>query len=157
MDEIYRLKELAEKEIGMIADHGELNPELLDSATKAVCLMNAIKDYEMKEEGNFNSYSLDYSEDGTGRMSRDGYSNNYSGSRMRSAITGRYVSSRDSSSGRRSSNYSNDSYRDSYRDGYSGHEKMDLIRDLEMKMEQANSDRERQNIRETIEIIRRQN
>ena len=146
MENIHKLKELTEREIGMIADHGDLNPELLDSATKAVCLMNAIKDYEMKEAGNFNSYSLDYGDDG---MSRDGYSNNYSGSRMRSTITGRYTSSRDG--------MYRDSYNDSYRDGYSGHDKMDLVKDLEMRMHNANSDREREFIRETIDIIKRQN
>jgi hypothetical protein len=146
MENIHKLKELTEREIGMIADHGDLNPELLDSATKAVCLMNAIKDYEMKEAGNFNSYSLDYGDDG---MSRDRYSNNYSGSRMRSTITGRYTSSRDG--------MYRDSYNDSYRDGYSGHDKMDLIKDLEMKMRNANSDRDRESIRETIDIIKRQN
>ena len=150
MDSIYRLKELTEQEIGMIADHGELNPELLDNATKALCLMNAIKDYEMKEAGEYNSYSLGYEDDG---MSRDGYSNNYSGARMRSRVTGRYMSSRDS----RDRNYSNESYRDNYRDGYSGHDKMDLIKDLEMKMHSATNDRDRQSIRETIEIIKRQN
>jgi hypothetical protein len=154
MENIRKLKELTEREIGMIANHGDLNPELLENAMKAVCLMNAIEDYEMKEAGEFNSYSLDYGDDG---MSRDRYYDGYSGARMRSRVTGRYMSSRDSRDMGSSNNMYRDNYRDSYRDGYSGHDKMDLIKDLEMKMHNANSDRERESIRDTIDIIKRQN
>ena len=140
METIKDLKHLVEKELKMIVNDDSLDDKTLDISMRAVCLLNAIEDLEMKEMGNYNSYSVDYS-------GMDDYRDSYSGARMRSPMTGRFVRSHDESN----------SYRDNYRDNYSDHDKEDLIKDLEMKMQYANSDRERQSIRETIDIIRRQN
>lgn len=70
--------------------------------------------------------------------SRDDYSrDNYSGARMRNPSTGRYMS-RDNMADRH----------------YSGHNDIDLIKDLEMKLDYAQSERERQAIIDTINIIK---
>lgn len=127
----------------MIADKGNLSPVELDSATKAVCLLDMIEEMEMKkEEGYSGRLSMYYSRD-------NNYSNdNYSGARMRNPSTGRYMSSRDNVGGR---NYSRDNYT---RENYSGHNDMDLIKDLEMKLDYAQNDRERQAIIDTINLIK---
>lgn len=143
MENLERLKHLVSKEIGEIADLKSLSPEVLDSAIKIVCLYNEIED----AEGKMDSWS-----DGMSRRSyRDSYMDDYSGLRMRSPMTGRYISTRD--------NYRDGdmSYRDdSYRDGYTNHSKDDLIMDLEMKARNAQTERERNSIMETIDIIKRQ-
>lgn len=144
MENLERLKHLVSKEIGEIADLKSLSPEVLDSAIKVVCLYNEIADAEGKMDG--------WGDGMSHRSYRDSYMDDYSGLRMRSPMTGRYISTRD--------NYrdgGNDSYRDdSYRDGYTNHSKDDLIMDLEMKARNAKTDRERDNIMETIDIIKRQ-
>lgn len=143
MENLERLKHLVSKEIGEIADLKSLSPEVLDSAIKVVCLYNEIADAEGKIDG-WN--------DGMSRRSyRDSYMDDYSGLRMRSPMTGRYISTRD--------NYRDGemNYRDdSYRDGYTNHSKDDLIMDLEMKARNAQTERERNSIMETIDIIKRQ-
>lgn len=143
MENLERLKHLVSKEIGEIADLKSLNPEVLDSAIKIVCLYNEISDAEGKMDG--------WSDGMSHRSYRDSYMDDYSGLRMRSPMTGRYISTRD--------NYrdGNMSYRDdSYRDGYTNHSKDDLIMDLEMKARNAQTERERNSIMETIDIIKRQ-
>lgn len=144
MENLERLKHLVSKEIGEIADLKSLTPEVLDSAIKIVCLYNEIETAEEKIEGWANQSSQ--------RSYRDSYMDNYSGLRMRSPMTGRYISTRDNY---RDGNQGN--YRDnSYRDGYTNHSKDDLIMDLEMKARNAQTERERNSIMETIEIIKRQ-
>lgn len=140
MENLERLKHLVDKEIGDIADLKSLTPEVLDSTIKLVCLYNEIEDAEDKIMGWENENSK--------RSYRDSYMDDYSGQRMRSRMTGRYISTRD---GNRN-NYRDDSYRD----GYSNHDKDDLIMDLEMKARNAQTDRERNSIMETIEILKRQ-
>jgi hypothetical protein len=144
MENLMRLKHLVSKEIGEIADLKTLTPEVLDSAIKIVCLYNEIGDAESKING---------WDDGMSRRSyRDSYMDDYSGLRMRSPMTGRYISTRDNYNDGRSENYRDDSYRD----GYTNHSKDDLIMDLEMKARNAKTDRERNSIMDTIEIIKRQ-
>lgn len=144
MENLMRLKHLVSKEIGEIADLKTLTPEVLDSAIKIVCLYNEIGDAESKING---------WDDGMSRRSyRDSYMDDYSGLRMRSPMTGRYISTRDNYNDGRNENYRDDSYRD----GYTNHSKDDLIMDLEMKARNAKTDRERNSIMDTIEIIKRQ-
>lgn len=143
MENLERLKHLVSKEIGEIADLKSLSPEVLDSAIKVVCLYNEIADAEGKMDG--------WSDGMSRRSYRDSYMDDYSGLRMRSPMTGRYISTRD--------NYRDGdmNYRDdSYRDGYTNHSKDDLIMDLEMKARNAQTERERNSIMETIDIIKRQ-
>lgn len=144
MENLERLKHLVSKEIGEIADLKSLSPEVLDSAIKIVCLYNEIEDAETKIEGWANT--------GSGRNYRDSYMDDYSGLRMRSPMTGRYISTRDNYRDGNQGNYRDDSYRD----GYSNHSKDDLIMDLEMKARDAKTERERNSIMETIDIIKRQ-
>lgn len=144
MENLERLKHLVSKEIGEIADLNSLNPEVLDSAIKIVCLYNEIEDAESKIEG--------WNEGMSRRSYRDSYMDDYSGLRMRSPMTGRYISTRDNYRDEKRGNYRDDSYRD----GYSNHDKEDLIMDLEMKARNAQTDRERNSIMETIEILKRQ-
>lgn len=143
MENLERLKHLVSKEIGEIADLKSLSPEVLDSAIKVVCLYNEIEDAEGKMDG--------WSDGMSRRSYRDSYMDDYSGLRMISPMTGRYISTRD--------NYRDGdmNYRDdSYRDGYTNHSKDDLIMDLEMKARNAQTERERNSIMETIDIIKRQ-
>ena len=143
MENLERLKHLVSKEIGEIADLKSLSPEVLDSAIKVVCLYNEIADAEGKMDG--------WSDGMSRRSYRDSYMDDYSGLRMRSPMTGRYISTRD--------NYRDGdmNYRDdSYRDGYTNHSKDDFIMDLEMKARNAQTERERNRIMETIDIIKRQ-
>lgn len=143
MENLERLKHLVSKEIGEIADLKSLSPEVLDSAIKVVCLYNEIEDAEGKMDG--------WSDGMSRRSYIDSYMDDYSGLRMRSPMTGRYISTRD--------NYRDGdmNYRDdSYRDGYTNHSKDDLIMDLEMKARNAQTERERNSIMETIDIIKRQ-
>lgn len=138
MENLRRLKHLVSSEIGDIANLKSLTPEVLDSAIKIVCLYNEIVDAEMKHEGLEESYSR--------KSYRDSYMDDYSGQRMRSRMTGRYISTRDG-----------ENYRDDpYKDGYSNHDKEDLIMDLEMKARNAATERERNSIMETVEILKRQ-
>lgn len=133
MENLIRLKHLVSAEIGDIANLKSFTPEVLDSTIKLVCLYNEIEDAEMKHEGLEDGYSR--------RSYRDSYMDDYSGQRMRSRMTGRYISTRDGGD---------------YRDGYSNHDKEDLIMDLEMKARNAATERERNSIMETVEILKRQ-
>ena len=149
MENLDRLKHLVSKEIGEIADLKSLTPEVLDSAIKIVCLYNEIEDAEGKMMDG-------WANENSRRSYRDSYMDDYSGLRMRSPMTGRYISTRDNYiDNYRDGNQGN--YRDdSYREGYSNHSKDDLIMDLEMKARNAQTERERNSIMETIDIIKRQ-
>lgn len=129
------LNDLIEEELKKMVKKGDLSPNELEAANKAVCLMEKII---MLREGG-------YSEDGSymGRSSRmyPTYPET-SYERGRSPMTGRYVS-RD---GR---------YNDSYDRGYSGHSIGDRAVDrLEKMMDDAGSDFERDTIKRYISMIR---
>ena len=132
------LNELIEEELKKMVKKGDLSPNELEAANKAVCLMEKII---MLREGGYSqdgSYDMRYSMD---RMMRGG---SYDGSyeRGRSPVTGRYIS-RD---GR---------YQDLYDRGYSGHSIGDRAIDrLEKMMDDAGSEYERECIKKYIHLIR---
>lgn len=147
MEEVNRLKNLLKREIGETADREHLTPELIDGSLKAMCLLNEIQDYEDKMI--LDNYSKDYSRHNYyNTRYRD---NEYSGAKMRSSVTGRYISSRDEHS---NDGYYDNNHRDNYKDDYSGHDKQDLIGDLEMRAKHAKSDMDRQTIYDAIAAIK---
>lgn len=122
------LNELIEKELKKMVQKGDLSPSELESAEKAVCLMEKI--IRLEEGRSYDGYS----------ESSYGYRMPYESSyeRGRSPMTGRYVS-RD---GR-------------YYDGYSGHSIEDRAVDtLERMMDTAGSDYEREQLKRFIRQIR---
>lgn len=130
------LNELIVKELKAMVQKGTLTPNELESAEKAVCLMEKIT---RLREGNF--------DDGYSgrRMPRMNYDMQYDGSyeRGRSPRTGRYVS--------------RDGYYDNYGYdyGYSGHSIEDRAVDsLERMMDTAGSDYEREQLKKFIRQIR---
>lgn len=131
------LNDLIEKELKTMVQKGSLTPNELESAEKAVCLMEKI--IRLKEGFYDDGYSSRYS------MPRMGYDMQYgdgSYARGRSSVTGRYVS-RDGG------------YYDGYSQGYSGHSIEDRAVDsLERIMDSAESQYERDQLRKFIRQIR---
>lgn len=134
MEVLYKFEDLLLDEIENLVAKRDLSPTEIERGKMAVC---AIK--EIEEAMAMPRYSGDeYSE--TGRSY-----DNMSGARGRSARTGRYIS--------------NDSSRMSYagRNSYnsmaSNHDRKDMIMDLEMEMDKATNDRDRQTISDMIAIL----
>lgn len=127
MENLSELKHLVNKELDKIVEKGDITPAELECTYKIVKMLSIIDSIEMDDtySGKLQMY-----------YSRDGH-DNYSGARMRSPRTGRYIS-RDDMTDRH----------------YSGHTDMDLIKDLEMKLDYTQNERERQAIIETINIIK---
>lgn len=126
------LNELIEKELKTMVQKGSLTPNELESAEKAVCLMEKI--IRLREGFYDEGYSSGY------RMPRMTYDDG-SYARGRSPVTGRYVS--------------RDGYYDSYNRGYSGHSIEDRAVDsLERMMDTASSEYEREQLRKFIHQIR---
>lgn len=135
-ERIQKFQEILEKDLKEKLDRvnaaGTVTPDDLSVIDKATDVMlDLIKYDEWKMGGGESSYD-------------DGYSNR----RGRSMTTGRYVS-RDSYPMRSYDGYSNGrSYGDPYMRGYSGHNHM--IDELEMMYDKAQTEPERQMIREWI-------
>ncbi|MBQ0088376.1 MAG: hypothetical protein KBT27_03465 [Prevotellaceae bacterium] len=138
MEKLMKLKAVILDELGAIADKSNLTPQELENAMKSVCLLREIEEYIGGEPNSDYGYSSS--------MGKGNYWGEYSTARMRNPMNGRYISSQDSMYGSRG--------QASYDSNYSGHSEDDLIRDLEMKLEHARTDRERQSIMDTIDIIR---
>lgn len=130
MENLNELKHLVNRELDKIIDKGDMTPSELECTYKIVKMLSIIDNMEGGYDGYSGKLNMYYS--------RDDYSkDNYSGARMRNPSTGRYMS-RDNMADRH----------------YSGHNDMDLIKDLEMKLDYAQSERERQTIIDTINIIK---
>lgn len=129
MENLKELKHLVNRELDKIVDKGDMTPSELECTYKIVKMLSIIDSMEM-EDGYSGKLQMYYSKDD---YSRD----NYSGARMRNPYTGRYMS-RDNVADRH----------------YSGHNDMDLIKDLEMKLDYASNERERQAIIDTINMIK---
>lgn len=137
-DELYKVLEdlirSATKELDKIAKKGDITIVEVDNATKALCLIE-------KAEKLMNGEGFEESMDSYGYYSDPA---SMSFSRMRSPVTGRYMS-RDGGSYARNSR------------GYSGHSINDrMVANLESMMDSASSDYERQLIRDEIDRIRRE-
>lgn len=141
MENLKELKHLVNRELDKIVDKGDITPAELECTYKIVKMLGIIDGMEMEENGYSGRLQMYYSKDD---YSRD----NYSGARMRNPYTGRYMS-RDNAADR---NYSRDN--NYSRENYSGHNDMDLIKDLEMKLDYASNERERQAIIDTINMIK---
>lgn len=137
METLYKFEDLLLSEIDNLVAKRDLSPTEIERGKMAVC---AIK--EIEEAMAMARYSGDnYSE--TGRSY-----DNMSGSRMRSSRTGRFVSN-DS----RMSYAGSNSYNNSYNSMSSNHDRKDMIMDLEMEMNKATNDRDRQVIADMIAIL----
>lgn len=124
MENLNELKHLVNKELDKIIDKGDMTASELECAYKIVKMLSIINSMDDGYSGKLEMY-----------YSRD--HDDYSGARMRSPRTGRYIS------------------RDNVADmHYSGHNDMDLIKDLEMKLDYTQNERERQAIIDTINIIK---
>lgn len=138
MEVLYKFEDLLLDEIESLVEKRDLSPTEIERGKMAVC---AIK--EIEEAMAMSRYSGDeYSEAG---RSYD----NMSGARGRSARTGRYISN-DSS---RMSYTGRNSYNNSYNSMTSNHDRKDMIMDLEMEMNKATNDRDRQTIADMISIL----
>ena len=130
------LNGLIEKELKKMVEKGDLSPNELQAAEKAVCLMEKIIGLE---EGTYSqSYRMPMNSYGRSYGYYDRYMDDASYERGRSPHTGRYVS------------------RDMRRDmGYSGHSIGDrAISSLESMMDTASSDYEREVLEKYIRMIR---
>lgn len=132
IEELTSFAKLAKKEVDKIVQKGDLTPAELDNVYKVACITEKIK---MLNGGTMeNSYGM-YGD----RYDRSmGWNDEgASGYRMRSPVTGRYVS------------------RGMDDRGYSGHSIEDrMIATLEQQMDNAKSEYERQKIKEEIDHIR---
>lgn len=126
-DTMNRLYELLDNEIQKIVSKNDITPVELERAEKAICIMHKIEEMSSMDGGYSETSSYDYS------------SNNMSGRRGRSPMTGRYVS-RDGHSMRSN--------------GYSGHSIKDrAISRIEQMMDEAGSDYEREELSSIIRNI----
>lgn len=118
-----------ERELTKLFSKSELTPNDWDAVKKAMCIAGMMRSYQSGEK---------YDEEGNsyGYMSDPYYGNDYSAGRMRSPVTGRYISSG--------------------MHGYSGHSIEDrMIMALEQQMDSAKTDYERQMVEKEIQRIRR--
>lgn len=144
------LRDMLEEELGKITKKNDLTPGELENATKVVCLLEKIGEVEehymdMEDTGMSQMAPMyPYSYDGPRRYSITSYNN---------GTSRRGYSSRGRSYNRRG--YMGSS-RDSYDYGYSGHSSREqMIRGLELMMEQAPSEEEKQILSECIEHLDR--
>ncbi len=129
----------------------DISPTELDNIYKAVKTMNYIETIKaMNEYGNSNDGSYNsYAGGSYGRYSRYSYPTSFDGRYgMDGDGDGRY-----SERGNSRARNSRESYRRYSRDGYSGDAKEEMIAKLERKMDMANSETERQTIRDMIREI----
>ena len=132
--ELNRLKEMLEDELGKITKKGDITPAELENATKAVCLIEKIRELEGSMD---NEHSEGYSNARYPRMHYGGDFDEYSGyNHSRSPHTGRYV------------------VRGSYGD-YSGHSINDrMVAKLEEMYDEAKTDHERETVETWIRRLR---
>lgn len=135
MDKLCEFTKIAKKEVDKIVQKGDLNPTELDCVYKVACVAEKIAQMT-------NEYSGSYSEGfrsnmQNGQMYNGSWGNEMSGARMRSPVTGRYISS---------------GMNDGYASGHSIEDRM--IASLESQMDSAKSEYERQKILEEIRRIR---
>ena len=125
--ELSRLKEMLEDEIRKVTKKGDITPAELENMTKAVCLLEKIRELEGSEDM---GYQEGYSQTMHPRMHYGDSYEDYSGYRGRSPYTGRYVS-RGSYDGH----------------GYSGHSINDrMIAKLEEMYDEAKTEHERETV-----------
>lgn len=124
-----KIRESVEEAIKPILKKGEsMTPADLESLTKAVCIIEKIK-----------------------RIESDDFNDDYSYERGRSPITGRYVSRDAYHDGASTRRY----YDGKSNNGYSGHSIQDRMIDrLERMMDEAQSENERQTVRDWIHRLR---
>ena len=124
------LEEKLEKELKKIAEKSDISPAELENATKAVCLIEKLRDMEaMGENATERSYgSYGHHPDYRYRDERMDYG------RGRSPVTGRYIST-------------------GY-DGYSGHSINDrMVAKLEEMYDQAKTEHERETVDKWIKRL----
>ena len=138
----------AKKEVDKIVSKGDLTPAELDNVYKVACTMEKIQ--KLCSESEYSSGmpgSYGYGMSGwrpemvygmnSGMQNGSWGQDMYSGNKMRSPVTGRYISRGDDG-------------------GYSGHSIEDrIIASLEQQMDEAKSDYERKVIMDEIQRIRR--
>ncbi len=138
------LERKLETDLRKLMAKSELTAADYDGIKKAMCIAGMISNYPggmMDEEGMSYGYPMNY-----GGGSNRGYSMNSMGrdsyGRMRSPVTGRYIS-----------NGANDG---AYTNGYSGHSVSDrMIMALEQSIQPDMNDYERQKVEEEIRRLRR--
>ena len=138
-------KDLRE-EMTKVKNAGSFAPGQVKTITDAVCAMLKMKELEEWYEDNGMS---EYSQRNYARS----YGNEYSGSRGRSSVTGRFVSRGIDGMDIRSNNHYMGPYygRDSYEMGRSGHSTRDrMIAALEDVMGEVKNDYEAQMVRDAI-------
>lgn len=129
VDVLYDAANLAKEEISKIVQKGTMNPGELESVYKATCIADKLCEMSGYDDDEM-SYGY-YDNNGGGR---------YSGRRMRSPVTGRYIS------------------RGMGRGGYSGHSIEDrMIASLEEQYDNARTEHERKLIQDEIDHIRNGN
>ena len=146
IESLCQFAKVAKKEVDKIVQKGDLTPAELENVYKIACATEKIQKMcngEMYSEGMPGSYGM------SGWRPEMVYGMNscmqngswgqdmYSGNKMRSPVTGRYISRGDDG-------------------GYSGHSIEDrMIASLEQQMDEAKSDYERKVIMDEIQRIRR--
>lgn len=128
MDVMYKIQDMIEEELNIIAKKPEMSASDIECTYKLIDILKDITTIDAMREG---GYSQEGSYDDM-NMRYSGRGNSYR--RGRDAM-GRYTS------------------RDSYRDGYSGHNKTSMIEDLRELMDDAKNDMERDSIRRVIDIL----
>lgn len=133
IEELQSFAKMAKKEVDTIVQKGNLTPAELDSVYKVACIAEKIQMLSGNNMGE--SYGM-YGWRPDPYMQYGDDMNGMSGARMRSPVTGRYISR-------------------GPEDGYSGHSVEDrMIAALEQQMDSAKSEYERQKIKEQITNIR---
>lgn len=151
-DVLERLGKKLESDLEKILSKGELNAADWDAVKKAMCIAGMVDGLEQGSPVNEDGSSYGYS--------RGSYGGSYmygdemmSNGRMRSPVTGRYISN--GMSGRSYGESMGMSGR-SYGEGYSGHSIEDrMIMALEQQMDAAKTDYERQMVEKEIQRLRR--
>ena len=148
MDYLEKLSETIESELEKLSKKPELSVTEIDSATKAMCLLQKIHDY---------LYELEESDDDdggkSGRRSGGMYYDHY-GNR---SMDGRHSYRRDGENTYDGRSRMGGDRRTSYDTSYSGHSVKDrMISKLEDMMDDARSDYERSAISEWISKIERE-
>lgn len=147
IEELQSFAKMAKKEVDTIVQKGNLTPAELDSVYKVACIAEKIQMLSGNNMGwPYGMYGNQYANQMAGNgmygwrpdpyMQYGDDMNGMSGARMRSPVTGRYISRGPD-------------------EGYSGHSIEDrMIAALEQQMDSAKSEYERQKIKEQITNIR---
>lgn len=144
------LEQLLNEQIGKVVKKEDISPTELESMTKAVCLLEKIKNYS--EDLEFEDDEEGYSQ-ARGRYSRRNYNSRYNRRPMYEGGDPYMMSRRshnyDRGYSRRTGGYSRNYNHDDY--GYSGHSIKDRMIDrLEQMYDEAKTDHERQIVDEWI-------